>query len=253
MKISKAEYRRRARKAAKTRKRNQATKFKSKPSKTKRTRDDVDWPEAGRLAWITRRRNYEANDRYGKEYKDLTKSQQDKVDAACEKKYANWGKTKTRKKIGHGKTKGQTDWVAAEEKAFATGMLATVLTKEKIKKIGRRWQLNEFTGPEGRESAGIVDLLAIRKDHRKNTEFNPGDLFEIIIIQVKGGDPPQRPDREDIVRMRIVSDEYYAKHIVLAEWQPGKKLRFYQLKRNYNKKTHLDNAWDIVQPAQIFK
>jgi len=239
-----------AKKAARTRKRNKATKFKSKPSKTKRTRDEVDWPEAGRLSWITRRRNYEAKDLYGKEYDVLTKSQIDKVDAACEKKYANWGKTS--KKNEQGKITGQTERKAPQEKAFATGMLATVLTKDKIKKIGKRWQLVEFTGPEGRESTGIVDLLAIRKDHRQNTDFNPGDLFEIIIIQVKGGDPPDRPKREEIVRMRIVADEYYAKNIVLAEWQPGKILRFYQLKRNFNQKIHLDNAWDIVQPTQVF-
>jgi hypothetical protein len=35
----------------------------------------------------------------------------------------------------------------------------------------------------GRESAGIIDLLAIRKDHAKaNGKFKRGDLFEIILI-----------------------------------------------------------------------
>jgi len=250
MVMTKAQRSAAAKKAARTRKRNKAKKFKSK---TKKTREEVDWPEAGRLSWVTRRRNIEAKDLYGKKYDNLTKKQQDQVDEACEKKYADWEKTKTSKKKSQSKTKGQTDWNAAEEKAYATGMLATVLTKEKIKKNGRRWQLVEFTGPEGRESAGIVDLLAIRKDHRQNTEFNPGDLFEIIIIQVKGGNPPERPEREDIVRMKIVAEEYYAKNIVLSEWKPGEQIRFYQLKNNFNKKTHLNNAWDEVQPSQIFK
>jgi hypothetical protein len=51
-----------------------------------------------------------------------------------------------------------------------------------------RWQLVGFPGPGGRESAGIVDLLAIRKNHTKpKSPFKRGDLFEIILIQIKGG------------------------------------------------------------------
>jgi len=252
LKITKAEYQRRARKAAQTRKRNTQKKFKPKQSKSKRTKQEVDWPEAGRASWITRRRNIEAKDLYKKEYKDLTNAQQEKVDNAFEKKYENWGKGK-KPKSGGSKSKGKTDWEAAEEKAHATAMLATVLTKEKIKKCNSRWQLVEFTGPEGRESAGIIDLVAIRKDHRQNTGFNPGDLFEIILIQVKGGNPPKRPDREDIIRMKIVADEYYGKNIVLAEWKPGERLRFYQLRRDFNRNTILKNAWIKAEPTQIFR
>jgi hypothetical protein len=40
----------------------------------------------------------------------------------------------------------------------------------------RRWQLVGFPGPAGRESAGIVDLIAIRKDHStRNGAFKRGD------------------------------------------------------------------------------
>jgi len=53
--------------------------------------------------------------------------------------------------------------------------------------------------------------------------------------------------------MKIVAEEYIAKNIVLAEWKPGEQIRFYQLKRNYNNKTLLNNAWDKVQLSQIFK
>jgi len=240
-------------KAAAEKKSIASMKFKSNPSKIKRSREEVDWTAAGRLSWITRRRNVEAKEVYGKEYKDLSKNLQGKIDDRCERKYSDWGQTKEEKKSRRGKTRGKTDWKAAEEKAHATAMLATVLTKEKIRKSGKRWQLVEFTGPEGRESAGIVDLLAIRKDHRQNTDFNPGDLFEIIIIQIKGGNPPKRPTREDIVRMKIVAEEYYAKNIILAEWKPGEKLRFNQLKKNFNQKTNLDSTWTNAEPSQIFR
>ena len=242
-----------ANKAANKKKSSSPKKFKSSPSKIKRSHEEVDWTTAGRLSWITRRRNIEAKEVYEKEYKDLSKNMQSKIDDRCERKYSDWGQTKEEKKSPRGKTRGKTDRKAAEEKAYATGMLATVLTKEKIRKSGKRWQLVEFTGPEGRESTGIVDLLAIRKDHRQNTGFNPGDLFEIIIIQIKGGNPPKRPTKEEIVRMKIVAEEYYAKNIILAEWKPGEKLRFYQLKKNFNQKTNLDSTWTSAEPSQIFR
>ena len=34
-------------------------------------------------------------------------------------------------------------------------------------KATKRWQIVSFPGPAGRESAGIVDLMAIRKNHSK--------------------------------------------------------------------------------------
>jgi hypothetical protein len=74
----------------------------------------------------------------------------------------------------------------------------------KTVKPTRRWQLVGFPGPAGRESAGIVDLMAIRKNHSKiavsrqrsalssgytkvrRRQFKRGDLFEIILIHIKG-------------------------------------------------------------------
>ncbi|MBA2438741.1 MAG: hypothetical protein H0V52_10420 [Acidimicrobiia bacterium] len=51
----------------------------------------------------------------------------------------------------------------------------------------RAWEIVNFTGRAGRESAGIVDLLAIRKDHTIDLVKHRGDYFEMILIQVKGG------------------------------------------------------------------
>jgi len=80
------------------------------------------------------------------------------------------------------------------EKAKLTAIWATRMTRRQIalvtngKRYGsskvkpiRRWQLVGFPGPGGRESAGIVDLLAIRKNHTKpKSPFKRVELFEII-------------------------------------------------------------------------
>src|SRR3990170_160580 len=91
--------------------------------------------------------------------------------------------------------------LTATEKAKLTAKWATTMTRWHIgfvtngKRLGsakvkptRRWQLVGFPGPAGRESTGIVDLLAIRKNHQKpKPPFKRGDLFEIILIQIEGG------------------------------------------------------------------
>ena len=53
-------------------------------------------------------------------------------------------------------------------KAAQTAKWATTMTKWLVSRTKSRtnWQLVEFSGPGGFESRGIVDLLAIRKDHR---------------------------------------------------------------------------------------
>ena len=88
-------------------------------------------------------------------------------------------------------------------------------------KPARRWQLVGFPGPAGRESAGIVDLIAIRKDHATtNGRYKRGDLFEIILIQIKGGGA-RWPNAEDIRRLRAVANFYRARDVVLAAWIKG--------------------------------
>jgi hypothetical protein len=102
----------------------------------------------------------------------------------------------------------QLDFDKITAAAIRTAKWATTMTKwrigfetrgKKLTKPGvkpaRRWQLVGFPGPAGRESAGIVDLIAIRKDHATvNGRFKRGDLFEIISSKSKaaarGGQPP---------------------------------------------------------------
>jgi len=59
------------------------------------------------------------------------------------------------------------DWKAAQEKARRTARWAITMSKVRIRQVlaRTRWQLVTFTGKAGGESTGVVDLLAIRKDH----------------------------------------------------------------------------------------
>jgi hypothetical protein len=51
-----------------------------------------------------------------------------------------------------------------------------------------RWQLVTFCGAAGGESVGVVDMIAIRKDHGKPLPGTKrGGRLQIILIQVKGG------------------------------------------------------------------
>jgi hypothetical protein len=89
----------------------------------------------------------------------------------------------------------------------------------------------DFCGPIA-ESRGVVDLIAIRKDHRRSIkDTKRGDVFESILIQCKGGSAPQ-PTREDILRVRRVSSYHRAKTVVLAEWKKGKAPDLYVLERS---------------------
>jgi hypothetical protein len=153
--------------------------------------------------------------------------------------------------------------LTATQKAKLTAKWATTMTTWHIgfmtygKRVGsttvkpvRRWQLVGFPGPGGQESAGIVDLVAIRKNHKKQKlPLKRGDLFEIILIQIKGGSA-KHPDKNEIKRLKSVADYYNARDIVLAEWVKGSHLKFYWL---VNSRAEAKNAWREVDPGVLFR
>lgn len=97
---------------------------------------------------------------------------------------------------------------------------------------GAKWHVVNFVGPKNSESRGIVELLAIRKDHSAfRGKIKRGDSLEIILIQVKGGSAPF-PTIDDILRLKEVSKYHRAKAIVLSEWKPNKRLQLYTLRQN---------------------
>jgi hypothetical protein len=91
------------------------------------------------------------------------------------------------------------DWIEAQQKAARTARWAVTMTKVRIRQVASRTrsQLVTFYGKSGAESAGIVDLMAVRKDHGEPYPGSRrGDCLQIILIQVKGGSAP-RPTLED--------------------------------------------------------
>jgi hypothetical protein len=111
------------------------------------------------------------------------------------------------------------------------------------RRSGAKWILVDFGGKTRSESRGIVDLLAIRKDHRKEVAgLKRGDLFDMVLIQTKGGSSP-RPTAEDLARLKAVARHHRAKAMVLAEWRRAETLELFRLYRN---------RWQPVSPQDIF-
>lgn len=124
-----------------------------------------------------------------------------------------------------------TKMQVAAGKAIKTAKTATTLAKAHLaresNKHGGRWQWVDFLGPKGRESAGIVDILAIRKRWKLSAgpEFEKLkhlDLFDIMLIQVKGGSAAM-PTADDIARMEVVADHYNACNVLLYQWNEKDK------------------------------
>jgi len=163
-------------------------------------------------------------------------------------------KTKSAKKE---KPLRKVDWNIAVEKAQNTGKAAIEVTKWRINQLTSKtkWQLVEFSGKRGHEAVGIVDLLAIRKDHVKTVKkvgLKSGDLFDMILIQVKGGGASW-PSLNDIQRMQILARYYNADNVVLSNWK-NEQLSFYRLKDlNNKKKFTAKDAWErVMTPSEIF-
>lgn len=129
-----------------------------------------------------------------------------------------------------------------------TAKWAGIMTKWWITRYSNkqraRWQILGFGGPNGGESRGVVDLMAIRKDHRSAppSGLKRGDLFEVVLIQVKGGSA-RRPTGDDERRLRRIAERYQASHIVLAEWTRGQSFQFL---------TSEDDGWKEASPHELF-
>jgi len=143
------------------------------------------------------------------------------------------------------KTLTLKQWRAAADKAAATGRMANTLAKALAKRFAKRWKFVVFRTPGGTESAGVVDIVAIRKDGRAPSVsgLKALDLFEIILIQVKGGSAG-RPTPDDIARLKLVGARYRAHKIVLFEWQVKKRAGFHVLDCN--------DQWEPSGASEIF-
>lgn len=133
------------------------------------------------------------------------------------------------------------------KKAKKTGQWAKTMTKWLItysSKGSKKWQLVSFEGAKGGESRGIVDFIAIRRDHKSSEKpLKIGDLFEIILIQAKGGSALM-PSTEEVLRLSKVGEYYHVKRIILADWQKGKAPTLYSL---------VNSSWKKIEPKDAFK
>jgi hypothetical protein len=130
-------------------------------------------------------------------------------------------------------------------KALHTARWARIMTKWLVthsSKDGVKWQVVSFNGKRGQESYGIVDMIAVRKNHKlSETNQHRGDLFEIVLIQVKGGSA-EFPTQEDIDRLMAVKAHHRADRVVVTEWKKGEVLCCYEL-------PDLENP---ITPSHIF-
>src|SRR5437660_6724362 len=125
----------------------------------------------------------------------------------------------------------RVNWAQAQKKAAKTARWAVTMTKVRIRRARSRtrWQLVTFCGKAGGGSVGVVDLLAVRKEHGAPiTGTKRGDNFQIILVQVKGGNS-KMPTQEDATRLRAVGKRHGARHLLLASWQKGTEAKFFQL------------------------
>ena len=146
-----------------------------------------------------------------------------------------------------------TDWGNAQRKAAMTAKWSVTMTKVRIRKtIARtRWQLVTFCGVRGGESVGIVDLLAIRKNHRPiGNRFARGDLFDIVLIQVKGGSAPY-PSSAEVVRLRQVASIYKARAVLLARWNKGKQVEFFSLRKKTRNPSTPAAYWSPLEDLSL--
>ena len=124
------------------------------------------------------------------------------------------------------------NWKEAQQKAARTARWAVTMAKVRIRRVASRtrWQLVTFYGKGGSESVGVVDLLAIRKDHSQPIPgISRGDALQIILIQVKGGSAAN-PTLEDAARLGRVAKRHGACDVLLASWKKGAMPCFYRLR-----------------------
>ena len=121
--------------------------------------------------------------------------------------------------------------LAAYTEKWAVTMTKVCIRQAVARAPFPRWHLLTFAGPDGGESRVVVDLIAIRKDHSAPPSgAKRGDLFQILLIQVKGG-YAARPTAEDGKRLRIVARRHGACGVLLATWKKGTAAKFFSLHR----------------------
>jgi hypothetical protein len=92
------------------------------------------------------------------------------------------------RRIAHRIRDAVLDEPLPHEKTIETDRWTEILFRALSNRVAKRWRFVSFRGPKKREFCGIVDVVAIRKDTSKSDHevLRMGDLFEIILVQMKG-------------------------------------------------------------------
>jgi hypothetical protein len=162
---------------------------------------------------------------------------------------------KAAKTRGRNAAARQRDYERRFKKAEENERWAVTMAKVRIRRAVAEapwphWHLLTFAGPNRGESTGVVDMIAIRKDHGKPYPGTKrGDGFQIILIQVKGGSAA-RPTADDGARLRKVALRHGACGILLATWKKGTAAQFFSLRATAG---NAKGDWeDIADLAKLF-
>jgi hypothetical protein len=125
--------------------------------------------------------------------------------------------------------------IPAHVKAHTTGRWAEIIFRALSSRVADRWRFVSFRGTNKSEWRGVVDLVAIRKNTKEPSNYllKRGDLFDIVLIQIKGGSA-RGPTHDDCRRLREVKRLYRAKDVVQFQWRRGESSKFFVLGRNLN-------------------
>lgn len=131
------------------------------------------------------------------------------------------------------------------EKAHATGRWAEIIFRALSSRVADRWKFVSFRGAGHGEWRGIVDVLAIRKNtaQPRHDSLKRGDLFDIVLIQIKGGGA-RNPNPVELYRLRLVARRYHARQVVLFQWRIGVSSHFFVLRPR--------NKWELTTGKGVF-
>jgi hypothetical protein len=136
--------------------------------------------------------------------------------------------------------------IAADTEKWAVTMTKVRIRQAVAQRPWPRWHFVTFCGPDGGESRGVVDMIAIRKNHgTPRSGAKRGDALQIVLIQVKGG-YAAKPTADDGKRLRIVARRHGACAVLLATWKKGNATRFYSLSPNSG-----DNIRDWTETTDL--
>lgn len=139
----------------------------------------------------------------------------------------------------------RTNTVRPDQKARRTDVWAETMFRALTARWAHRWRFVSFRGRRGGEWKGIVDVVAIRKraPAPDSTTFKAGDLFDIVLVQIKGGSA-STPDIDARRRLQRVAEYYRAREVVLFHWRRGRDARYFRLDKKLE--------WEPIEGPRVF-